>query len=218
MFYNSTMLITILRIIDFVFPPHPAIKILRPLTPKNFAELAKIDHFPHLVTLAHYQNPSIKAAITANKFHDHKPASRLLAGLLHQYLSSLPYFPTLLIPIPLAKEREQKRGYNQVTRVIKNLDHFPALPFPVKTIPFLSKTKNTPPQTSLKRHDRLHNLDHAFAFQAVHSDFSLDDLSKYRIFIVDDVMTTGSTLKSAYAELKPHFPASAPLACIALAH
>lgn len=218
MFYNSTMLITILRIIDFVFPPHPAIKTLRALTPKSFTKLAKINHFPHLVTLAPYQNPNIKAAITANKFHDYKPASRLLASLLHHYLSSLPPYPTLLIPIPLAKEREQKRGYNQVTRVIENLKHFPLLPFPVKTIPLLSKTKNTPPQTSLRRHDRLHNLDHSFAFQAMQVDFVLDDLVNYRVFIIDDVMTTGSTLKSAYAELKPHLPASVHLACIALTH
>ncbi len=77
----------------------------------------------------------------------------------------------------------------------------------------LVRTRHTPPQTELDRAQRLKNLHGAFTINARGVP---NTISSLHILLLDDVMTTGTTLRSAKAALATLRPAS--ITCVALAH
>ncbi len=196
------------HLLDLIAPPHRVVALLRSETPMTFGRLYSPRLILDTIVLAHYENPLVKSAITANKFHNYQPAAVLLAALLEQWLKNLPDQEIILTPIPLSSAREKTRGYNQVTRVLQLLDQNH-----ISVRPLLSRTKNTPPQTSLGRQERLANMHNVFSYQAT------GDLpAGCYVVIIDDVMTTGATLEAATAALLPHLPKDCHLTTLAFAH
>jgi len=201
-------MLNILRLIlDTIFPPHGCLKRLRAETVEDFGHYLAVQIHAQTTVLSDYNQPAIKAAITANKFHDHQKASELLGILVNDWYINLPTKPTLFVPIPLSKERERKRGYNQVTRILKKVKA------PINIGRLLIRTKHTAPQTSLPRAERLKNIIGAFSY-APHPDLAKCG----RVVIVDDVVTTGATLVAARKTLTPHLPENCEVICLALAH
>ncbi len=160
------------------------------------------------VCLSTYTNPKIKAAVTANKFYNSKKAAFLLSALLEQWLKTVPQTSIVFVPIPLSARRQRKRGYNQVTRIISCIE---GQSLPIANL--LKRTKDTTPQTSLSRKERLKNMTNAFTYQPQ----SLDE-SVAHIVIIDDVVTTGATMRAAYKTLLPHLPKKCKVTCLAIAH
>ena len=98
----------------------------------------------------------------------------------------------VLIPIPLSKERLALRGFNQSLILAQHLG-------PQKTqSQTLLRLKNTAPQSSLKRSQRLTNLRDAFAV----APLKAAQLRGKNILLIDDVMTSGATLNFAARVLK----------------
>ncbi len=103
----------------------------------------------------------------------------------------------VLIPIPLSKKKLRKRGYNQslliAKSVAKNLQNFN-----LEIIEnVLIKTKDTPPQAKIKnRRERLENLKDCFAIS------NKEKIVGRNIILVDDITTTGATLREATKVLK----------------
>ena len=60
----------------------------------------------------------------------------------------------------------------------------------------MPKTKNTPPQAELNRSQRIQNVENVFMVQ------NEEKISGKRIFLVDDVYTTGATMEEAAQALK----------------
>ena len=132
---------------------------------------------------------------------------------------------SVLIPIPLNKKKFKERGYNQSEELAKELSKI--LQVPVVTN-FLIKTKSTDPQMKLKKEAREKNLQGAFSISPTcHSGESQnpeylrcswipgprlpggqearndsEDLRGKKIFLVDDVYTTGSTMDECARVLK----------------
>lgn len=201
------MLNILRQILDAVFPTHESIKRLENETTAAFVRYLRVQRHSETIVLSDYNLPDIKAAITANKFHDYQKAADLLGVLVNAWYKSLPMKSTIFVPIPLSKAREKKRGYNQVTRVLKYVSD------PIVVCELLVRHKHTAPQTSLPKAERLKNVVDAFSYRP------RMDLSKYeRVIIVDDVVTTGATLVSAKKILQPHLPKKCELICLALAH
>lgn len=152
-----------------------------------------------IVTLLDYQDASTRDLIHALKYEHSTHAAQLCAEILADYLleeiASLRTFsprPVALVPIPLHKKRLTQRGYNQIERV---LDHLP-LTFRQETgislrTDMLVRTRDTPHQTNLPRHERLRNVAGAFAVLEPKKARTL------HVFLIDDVSTTGATLVSA---------------------
>ena len=92
----------------------------------------------------------------------------------------------IVVPIPLAKKRYQKRGYNQSELLAKVVAHELNIDFCPHS---LVKIKETEIQSMLSgKSEREKNIKGAFAIQG-------DNLKSKRILLIDDVQTTGSTIE-----------------------
>ncbi len=93
--------------------------------------------------------------------------------------------------VPLNPIRMRERGYNQSALIATHFSRKTGIPFnPL----LLERIKNTPSQTKLNREQRIKNMQDAFICHF--------DLSGQRILLIDDVITTGSTLNACAFVLK----------------
>ncbi len=97
----------------------------------------------------------------------------------------LPCDYDLLVPVPLHKKRLQKRGYNQSALLAEALSRKTGIPWKDG----IERVRNTPHQTGMSRDERLHNLNGAFAVKQSAA------IKGKRIILVDDVFTTGTTIR-----------------------
>ncbi|MBC7917775.1 MAG: ComF family protein [Rhodoferax sp.] len=128
------------------------------------------------------------------KFHEHTAWARSFGALLR----SAPWVEPALeaadwvLPLPLSKERLQWRGFNQALLLARALE-------PDKvTHDLLLRIKDTPPQSSLPRHERLGSVQGAFAVDPL----LVSRLKDRRVVLVDDVMTSGASLHAAAKVLR----------------
>jgi len=98
----------------------------------------------------------------------------------------------LIIPVPLHKKRRRRRGYNQSEIIAKHLSKVYCLPMSSQ---ILIKTKNTVPQMKLSKKLRIKNLTDSFSSKNIHI------LKNKNIMLVDDVITTGTTLNTCAKKL-----------------
>jgi len=107
-----------------------------------------------------------------------------------------------LIPVPLHPSRYRNRGFNQAEVIAQALSK--RLHIPIKTN-VLIRTKNTIPQVDMKdRKKRLANMKDVFAIKKQRiSNYELRTMNhECSMILVDDVFTTGATLRSAASVLK----------------
>ncbi len=98
----------------------------------------------------------------------------------------------MIVPVPLAKEREQQRGYNQSEKIAQGMAEATGLP--VSTGGVVRRVSN-PTQTTMLDKERLENTENIFHL------VSPSDFSQRHVLLVDDVVTTGATLKSLAKEM-----------------
>jgi ComF family protein len=90
----------------------------------------------------------------------------------------------ILVPVPLHWSRELARGYNQAAELALHLGRATGWPLLDGR---LRRARRTPPQTRLTASERRRNLRRAFHWRGA-------PLTGSTLVLVDDVMTTGSTL------------------------
>jgi ComF family protein len=122
------------------------------------------------------------------------PASLAVArGLIREAASLAPgASPELVIPVPLHPRRLRARGFNPAALLARSLARELRAPFdPVA----LRRVIDTPSQTGLDRRQRRNNVRGAF---------SVRERARLpaRVWLVDDVVTTGSTLSEAARVLR----------------
>ena len=92
--------------------------------------------------------------------------------------------PQALVPVPMYKRKEKKRGYNQAELIAKELSKSWKIPVYTKLV---VRCKNTKPMKEIVGTDRQNNLKKAFKLGA-------NDVKLNTIIIIDDIYTTGSTI------------------------
>lgn len=121
-------------------------------------------------------------------------ASLIVAHLqLRNYQKSLFQQSPALVPIPLHRKRERERGFNQSLLLAKQLAQEFSLPIRCH---WLQRQKNTLSQEGLNLKERQENLEGAFCCP------SPGLVTDQKIILIDDVFTSGATIKKAAQVLK----------------
>lgn len=141
--------------------------------------------FNRCLTPFRYEAP-ISTLIVQLKFQQKLGCARILSQLLHEYIRQQPsYLPECIIPIPLHQQRLRQRGFNQALEIAKPLGK--ALNIPVLHNACYRR-KNTLPQSQLSASARRSNIASAFALRR--------KTVFQHVAIIDDVMTTGHTVRA----------------------
>lgn len=116
-------------------------------------------------------------------------AALLLRTLDEPRLSRESLADWLLVPVPLHREREKEREFNQSWELCQRLAHLTGIP----AARALARTRETDAQAGLDREERLHNLRGAFSLRKTWRWEQKIPLQDRCILLVDDVFTTGAT-------------------------
>ncbi len=98
----------------------------------------------------------------------------------------------LVVPVPLHAARKRERGFNQAELLAELLSARTGVPLR-KT---LQRTRYTTTQTAFDRTERMKNLHNAFRLR------KNADVRGLRVLLIDDILTTGSTLSECARVLK----------------
>ena len=104
-----------------------------------------------------------------------------------------------IIPVPLSKERMQKRGYNQSQLLAEGISQSTGIPV---LSDILVRTIDNPTQTHLNRRERWENVQGIFKATAQARPF----LENKHILLVDDVATTCATLSNCAQAIHKEIP------------
>lgn len=129
------------------------------------------------------------------KYHGKKNVGVALGRMLGERLKASPLYQSieLIIPVPLHPKKQWKRGYNQSEMIARGLSQ--ATGWKVNTTA-LSRGFYTDTQTRIARMDRWDNVSDVF--RLTHPEV----LKGKQVLLVDDVLTTGSTLEACITQLQ----------------
>jgi ComF family protein len=130
----------------------------------------------------------LKEAIHQYKFNKVRRLSKPLAMLLQE----LPFPDSdAIVVVPLHTKRLREREFNQTALLGRYLSKKIKIPL---LLDALIKIKETRPQTGLSSEERLRNLKNAFVAR--------DIVKGLNLLLIDDVITTGTTIKECSKALQ----------------
>ncbi len=147
--------------------------------------------FDRVISTYRYQEP-FSTLVQALKFNARLQCSRVISQLMvDQITHAVEPLPELLIPVPLHAARSRERGFNQALELARDLSRQLKIKLDFKSCQRLQQTKA---QSGLDAAQRIANLKNAFSLKK--------PLTACHVAIIDDVMTTGSTVNALARVLK----------------
>ena len=130
----------------------------------------------------------------AFKYQGMREIGNLLGSIAGKQLAQSAVFGTadFIIPVPLHKKRLRERGYNQSANFADGLAEKLNATVDIDN---LIRTVATKTQTHKSRFARFENMKEVFAVARPH------ELANKHVLLVDDIVTTGSTLEACGIEL-----------------
>lgn len=152
-----------------------------------------IDSCRHVYCTARYAGPW-KEAIIKYKFNQRTSISNSLVYFTHKMLvENNAYEDIMLITcVPLGQEKFKERGYNQAELIAVRLSKLSGIPY----INLLNRDSHGWIQSKLNRGDRVKNIECQFQ---INKDVNIKGMG---ILLVDDILTTGSTISMCSEQLK----------------
>jgi ComF family protein len=137
--------------------------------------------------------PPLRAAIHAFKYQNQPELAPLLARYLVAIYAQAPWQTlaqpiTAVVPVPLHEQRLRERGYNQSELLAEHFCRAVGLPLQPN---WLARIRETRQQVGLAPNERRTNVQGAFR--------ATEAVAGQRLLLVDDVNTTGSTLRACAA-------------------
>ena len=190
-------------LLSLLLPERPIDSRLRSIGVSELsAHLALTEHLG-ILSLFSYRDELVREMLLALKFRGKRRMAELFGTILHEVVLEdlaekklfTSFLRPLLVAIPLSPARLRERGYNQTLLIAEMFARLAGEE--IELAPdALIKIKNTPAQTSLgEREAREQNVRGAFAANAPR-------VTGRDIILLDDIVTTGSTLTEAYAALR----------------
>lgn len=149
----------------------------------------------------------VRALLHKFKYNDCIMLSRLLASLAYRSASDFGDID-IIIPVPIHKSKLKKRKYNQAALLSKEIGHMLGKPY---CIDLLKRVKDTVSQVGLSKKMRTKNVRKAFCVNVKRKNLILGK----KILLVDDVISTGSTVDECSRCLKENGADSVYVLCIA---
>ena len=140
-------------------------------------------------------NGIARALVGKLKYGDRPELARFCARLMALAGHELWGADAVLVPVPLHRARQFSRRYNQSTELARALGRLTGLPVEPGLV---FRKRNTRHQVGLTADGRRRNVAGAFA---AHPDLLLR-LKGRRVILIDDVVTTGSTVTAVTKTLK----------------
>ena len=128
------------------------------------------------------------------KYKNHPEIGEFFGRMIAEEWNDTGFFEgiDLIVPVPLAKERQRQRGYNQSLHIARGIGSVTRLPIVTNAV---SREQFVESQTQKYRWQRNENVEGCFRL----NDGSA--LKGRHVLLVDDVVTTGATICSCGREM-----------------
>ena len=161
-----------------------------------------------------YKDERVWRLIWSLKYKKSRKAARIGGHVLHRVLSGYGKAagPILVVPMPITRKRRRERGFNQcelLSDEIENLDTDKRL---IIARDLLLRVRHKSRQTLKDRRERLESARDIFAVNETAAKDLLEKLggnppatspsANHLLIVIDDVVTTGSTIRDAVMTLR----------------
>jgi ComF family protein len=173
----------------------------RQLQTQQLPDLNILNQIPLPVLAWGYYGGPLKRVIAALKYQQQRPLGPFLGQLLastwlspnRQQLSwcQQPAKSPVVVPIPLHTEKLNQRGFNQANLIAQGFCYRTSLPLLSQG---LTRCRATTPQFGLTDRERQQNLADAFE---IGPDLQFPKGQKLQVLLLDDIFTTGATIRAA---------------------
>lgn len=168
--------------VDFRFCPG-CLRELEQVAVAGFSRAQDVGPELDAITATGKHQAILQNAVQAFKYDGARDLAKPLAKRLATALRRTNWQFDVIVPVPLFADREAERGYNQATLLSQQM----VAAAGVRSRPeCLRRVRKTDQQALLSQADRRENVRQAFV--------ASEDVSGLSILLVDDVITTGSTL------------------------
>ncbi len=148
--------------------------------------------FDQIVILYQF-NDCVRSLIHALKYRGKTLSGQMFGRALGQRIAGIVEPDTIIVPVPLHSAKKRARGYNQSEIIARAMGRVSGLQVMAKA---LYRVRSTPTQTRLGVLERQYNVHGAFHVRRPAS------IEGRKIFLIDDVITTGATLNACVLALR----------------
>lgn len=162
----------------------------RKVTQDMLCTRCRLADYPFAAGIAAFSYETMRRAIAEFKFHGYRRDAKQLGSLMAEYLKRYHTdwirWTDLLTEVPLHPKKQRRRGFNQVDLLCREIAERTELVYVPDT---LARRVDTLPQSTLSEEKRRDNLRDVFL--AVKEQ----EIAGKRILLIDDIFTTGATLR-----------------------
>ena len=129
------------------------------------------------------------------KYKDHPEVGERFAYMAAKDIEATGFFDDIdaIVPLPLSKKKERKRGYNQCDYIAAGISRATGIPVIKGAV---TRTTSNETQTHKNRDERWKNVEGIFSL----ADATL--IEGKHILLIDDILTTGATLANCAATIQ----------------